>query len=89
MVSGSLAVPVGRPNIRGRLLAMGILALIGGFTFLPFLAAGNQQPVASVVPFALIATVVATLAAWPGLRCADATNLPDAVVTPSGRVERW
>ena len=65
-----------RLPIRGRLIAMGALALAGGLTFLPFLAAGNGQPIASLVPFALVVTVVATLAAWPGLRAADATGLP-------------
>ena len=81
LLNGSRGSPVSPKNvervpIRGRVLAMAILALIGGVTFLPFLAAGNHQPVASLVPFALVVTLVATLAAWPGLRCADATELP-------------
>jgi hypothetical protein len=54
---------------------MAALAAIGGFTFLPFLAAGSHQPMASLIPFALVATIVATLLAWPGLRCADAVSL--------------
>jgi hypothetical protein len=58
------------------MLAMGVLAAVGGVTFLPFLAAGNGQPIARLIPFALVVTLVATLAAWPGLRCADATGLP-------------
>jgi hypothetical protein len=65
-----------RLSIRGRLITMASLSAIGGVTFLPFLAAGNNQPVASLTPFALVVTLVATLAAWPDLRCADATNLP-------------
>jgi len=67
---------VSRLPIRGRMLAMGVLAAVGGVTFLPFLAAGNGQPIARLIPFALVVTLVATLAAWPGLRCADATGLP-------------
>ena len=55
---------------------MGVLAAIGGVTFLPFLAAGNGQPIARLTPFAIVVTLVATIAAWPGLRCADATGLP-------------
>jgi len=79
MTTGSLSVPantVSRLPIRGRLLAMGVLAAIGGVTFLPFLAAGNSQPIAQLAPFAIVVTLVATIAAWPGLRCADATGLP-------------
>ena len=55
---------------------MGVLAAIGGVTFLPFLAAGSGQPIARLLPFAIVVTLVATLAAWPGLRCADTTRLP-------------
>ena len=79
MTAGRLSVPanaVPRLPIRGRLLAMGMLAAIGGVTFLPFLAAGNRQPIAQLIPFAIVVTLVATIAAWPGLRCADATGLP-------------
>jgi len=79
MTTDSLSLPasaVPRLPIRGRLIAMGVLAAIGGVTFLPFLAAGNGQPIASLAPFAIIVTLVATIVAWPGLRCADATRLP-------------
>ena len=79
MTAGRLSVPanaVPRLPIRGQLLAMGMLAAIGGVTFLPFLAAGNRQPIAQLIPFAIVVTLVATIAAWPGLRCADATGLP-------------
>ena len=61
--------------LRRRLLAMIALAAFGGATFLPFLAAGSHQPIADVAPFALVVTLVATIAAWPGLLCADATGL--------------
>jgi len=79
MTTDSLSLPasaVPRLPIRGRLIAMGVFAAIGGVTFLPFLAAGNGQPIASLAPFAIIVTLVATIVAWPGLRCADATRLP-------------
>jgi len=79
MTTGSLSVSANaasRPPIRGRLLAMGTVAALGGVTFLPFLAAGNRQPMAQLTPFAIVVTLVATIAAWPGLRCADATGLP-------------
>lgn len=62
--------------IRRRLLALGLLSALGAVTFLPFLAAGGQQQARALGGFAVIVTVVATVAAWVGLRCADAVGLP-------------
>ena len=44
---------------------MAALSAIGGLTFLPLVAAGNKQSVATFTPFALVA-LVATLA-WQRL----------------------
>jgi hypothetical protein len=65
-----------RLPIRGRLIAMAALAAIGSLTFLPFLAAANHQSIASLTPFPIVITLVATFVAWPGLRSADAVGLP-------------
>lgn len=58
------------------MIALAAIAAAGGILFLPLLSAGSHQPIAAVTGFALIITIVATLAAWPGLRCADAVGLP-------------
>src|SRR5438874_1049893 len=62
--------------IRRRIVVLAAVAAAGGILFLPLLSAGSHQPVASVAGFALVVTIVATLVAWPGLRCADAVGLP-------------
>src|SRR5437016_1477590 len=62
--------------IRMRLKALTLLSALGGLLFLPFLAAGSHQPVRSLAAFAVGVTTVAMLAAWLGLRCADAVGLP-------------
>ena len=62
--------------IRRRMVVLVAIAAAGGLLFLPLLSAGSRQPVSAVAGFALVATLVATLAIWPGLRCADAVGLP-------------
>ncbi|MEP7001420.1 MAG: hypothetical protein ABI969_13130 [bacterium] len=62
--------------IRRRMIVLAAVAAAGAVLFLPLLSAGSHQPVTAVAGFALVLTVVATLAAWPGLRCADVVGLP-------------
>ncbi len=58
------------------MIVLAAIAALGGVLFLPLLVAGSHQPVAAVAGFALVVTAASTLAAWPGLRCADALGLP-------------
>ena len=62
--------------IGGRLIVLAGISAIGGVMFIPFLAAGSGQPMPQLIGFAAIVTLIATLVAWPGLRCADAVSLP-------------
>jgi hypothetical protein len=62
--------------IRNRLSVLTTLSIAGAVTFLPFLRAGNGQPIGSLVVFALVVVILSTLAAWGGLRAADAVDLP-------------
>src|SRR5665213_1891860 len=65
-----------RSPIKRRLIVLGALSAAGGILFLPFLAAGGEQTIAQLAGFALVVTIVSTIVAWPGLRCADAVGLP-------------
>ena len=68
--------PGARFPIGGRLIVLAGISAIGGVLFIPFLAAGSGQPVSQLIGFAAMVTIIATLVAWPGLRCADAVALP-------------
>jgi hypothetical protein len=48
----------------------------GGLAFLPFLSASSGKPITGLIGFAVVVLAVCTLAAWIGLRCADAAQLP-------------
>src|SRR5690348_16694117 len=62
--------------IRRRMIVLAAVAAFGGVLFLPVLAAGSHQAIGTVAGFAVVVTIVATLAAWPGLRCSDLADLP-------------
>ena len=89
MVSDDASPPTRttRPAVARRLVALAVLSAGGGLAFLPFLAAGSHEPISRVAPFAAIVTVVATVAAWPGLRCADAVGLRMPLLRRLDRVE--
>ncbi len=75
-VLASAAPPLStRLPIRRRLALLALLSAAGGALFLPF-AAGPGMSAAAQAGFVLAVTVVGTLAAWAGLRCADAVALP-------------
>jgi hypothetical protein len=65
-----------RQLIRRRLVALALLSMVGGFAFLPFLSAGSHQPMSRLLPFVAAVTGLGSLAAWLGLRAADAVGLP-------------
>jgi hypothetical protein len=80
LAGASISIP-GSPMsaplpIRRRMIVLAAIAAAGGILFLPLLSAGSHQPVTAVAGFALVVTAVATLVAWPGLRCADTVGLP-------------
>lgn len=63
--------------IRGRLLLLSILGLLGALSFLPTILAYADPPPGAwaLVEFVLAVTLVSSLAAWLGLRAADAAQL--------------
>jgi hypothetical protein len=67
----SIRLPVQR-----RLLVLAACALASAALFLRMLASGTQQPVRELAGFAVVVATIATLIAWPGLRCADRVGLP-------------
>lgn len=69
-----------RLPVRQRLLVLAVLGTVGGAAFLPFLAAGSGKPVGELLAFPLGVAVISTIAAWLGLRAADAAGLPMPVL---------
>lgn len=63
--------------IRGRLLLLSALSLVGALSFLPTLLANNDPPPGAITltEFVLAVTVISSIAAWLGLRAADAAQL--------------
>jgi hypothetical protein len=59
--------------VRRRLALLAALGALGSLKSLPFLAAGSGKPMTELLAFPVLVTVVA---AWPGLRAADAAGLP-------------
>src|SRR4051794_5104621 len=76
VMSGAAIASSARLPIRRRMVVLVAIAGAGGLLFLPLLSAGSGQPLTAVAGFSLVATIVTTLAIWPGLRCADALGLP-------------
>jgi hypothetical protein len=64
------------PEIRRRLIVLASISIVGSVAFMPFLAAATHARAGSLLSVALVVGIVSTLIAWPGLYCADATNLP-------------
>lgn len=62
--------------IRRRLVLLTLTSAVGAALFLPFMAASAPQTPGAMAGFVAVTTLVATLAAWPGLRAADAVALP-------------
>jgi hypothetical protein len=66
----------GRIGVRRRLALMVAVSAAGGLAFLPFLAAGSGKATHELLGFPVAVMLIAGLAAWPGLRAADAAGLP-------------
>jgi hypothetical protein len=75
LATGASMQSSNKPRIVGRLMSFSGISVLGAISFLPY-GMPSSSSLAQQSLFVLVVSAVCMLAAWFGLRLADATHLP-------------